>query len=150
MVAAHPGEISDWEIRRLVNAGDNDQIFTFIDAASSGDIRKAAPELERLLAAGEDPYKILSQLASSVELAAVMSKADRRDPVDVGRELKLSNPARMSAVARGVRSQPQNMVPRVARVLEEVDLKMKTGELRDPVEALYTALAMTAGLRDPR
>lgn len=140
-IAAYPKEVSEWHIQQLVTAGDNDQIFTFIDAASSGNLAKATAELDRLLGAGEDPFKILSQLAGSVELAVVMARADRRDPADVGKDLRLSNPARMTAVARSVREQPRNFAPRVARVLEETDRKIKTGEYRNPVDALYATLA---------
>ncbi len=146
-VAAHPGSITENHIRDLIITGDNDQIFTFIDAASAGQIDRAAPELERLLAAGEDPFKILSQLCGTVELAVVMNRAERRDPGEVGKDLRLPNVGRMTAVARTVREQPRNMAPRAARVLEETDRKMKTGELRDPVEALYFALASIAARR---
>lgn len=147
VTAAWPDAVDDWHIKRLIAVGDSDQVFAFIDAASSGDLRKALGELDRLLAAGEDPYKILSQLASSVELAAVMVVAERRDPVEVGRELKLSNANRMTSIARSVREQPRGFAPQVARVLEEIDRQMKTGELRDPTEALYTALARISALK---
>jgi DNA polymerase-3 subunit delta len=147
VIAAWPDPIGESHIRDLIAQGDNDQVFTFIDAASSGNIAKAATELDRLLAAGEDPYKILSQLCGSVELAAVMSRADRRNPVDVGKDLRLANANRMTSVARSVRDQPRNFAPRVVRVLEETDRKMKTGELRDPTDALYAALANIAALR---
>jgi len=147
VLAAHPGPVTEDHIRDLIETGDNDQIFAFIDAASAGNIERAAPELERLLAAGEDPYKILSQLCGAVELAVVMDRAEGRDPAEVGKDLRLPNVGRMSAVARTVREQPRHLAPRVARVLEETDRRMKTGELRDPVEALYFALASIASLR---
>ncbi len=147
VLAAHPGPVTDVHIRNLIETGDNDQIFAFIDAASSGAIDRATLELERLLAAGEDPYKMLSQLCGTAELAAVMNRAERRDPAEVGKDLRLPNPGRMNAVARSVREQPRNFAPRVVRVLEETDRKIKTGELRDPVEALYFALASIASLR---
>ena len=147
VLAAHPGPVTEVHIRELIETGDNDQIFVFIDAASSGAIDRAAPELDRLLAAGEDPFKILSQLCSTVELAVVMNRAEGRDPAEVGKDLRLPNVGRMNAVARTVREQPRNFAPRVARVLEETDRKIKTGELRDPVEALYYALASISSLR---
>jgi DNA polymerase III delta subunit len=147
--AALPGEVSEWHIQQLVAAGDSDQVFTFLDAAAAGNLRQATVELDKLLAAGEDPYKVLSQLASAVELSAVMSLADRRDPVEVGRDLKLPNANRMTSIARTVRDQPRGFAPLVARVLEEVDRQMKTGELRNPVDALYTALTRIAALRSP-
>jgi DNA polymerase III delta subunit len=149
VTAALPDEVSEWHIERLIAAGDTDQVFTFIDAASSGDLRKATVELDKLLAAGEDPFKLFAQLASSVELGAVMSVADRRDPVEVGKALKLSNANRMTSIARSIAGQPRGFAPQVAKVLEEIDRQMKTGELRNPVDALYTALARIAALRSP-
>lgn len=145
--AAAPEPVSSWHIDQLIAAGDNDQVFAFIDAASAGNLRKAVVELDRLLAAGEDPYKLMAQLASSVELGAVMAVADRREPVEVGRELKLPNASRMTSIARSIREQPRGFAPRVARILEEIDRQMKTGELRNPTDALYTALARIAALR---
>lgn len=147
VIAAWPDEVSDWHISMLIPVGDNDQVFTFIDAASSGDLRKAVVELDRLLAAGEDPFKLLALLAGSVELAAVMSTADRRDPAEVGKDLKLTNANRMTSIARSIQGQPNGFAPRVARVLTEVDRQIKTGELRNPTDAIYTALARIAHLR---
>ena len=140
VIAAHPDSVSDREIKDLVSAGEQDQVFTFIDAASSGQIGRAVVELDRLLAAGEDPHKIWSQLCGTVELAAVMAAAGRRDPLDVGRELKLPNPSRMNAVSRGVRDQPREMPARAVAIVAESDRRMKTGELKSAEDALYATI----------
>jgi len=147
VLAAWPDPVTPVHIGRLVAAGDSDQIFAFIDAATAGNVERAIPELDRLLAAGEDPFKILSQLAGSVELAGAMATAERREPAQVGRDLKLPNPARMGAIARSVRSQPHGFALRAVRVLTETDRKIKTGEYRDPVSALYATVAGIAALR---
>ena len=107
----------------------------------AGNLARAIPALDALLANGEDPHRILAQLAGSVELAAVMEQAGGRDPVAVGKDLKLSNPARMSAIARSVRNLPPGAAVEEARVLEVTDRGIKTGVLRDPVDALYQAVA---------
>jgi DNA polymerase III delta subunit len=147
VIAAHPNPLTEREIEALIAAGEHDNVFAFIDAATAGQTARAVSELDKLLAAGEDPHKIFSQLCGSAELAAVMATAGRRDPVEVGRELKLANPNRMTGIARSLREQPRGMAPRVASVLAETDRKMKTGELRDPVAALYAAVAAIAPLR---
>ena len=147
VTAALPGPVAPSHIHTLISSGEHDQIFAFIDAVSAGNTPRALVELDRLIAAGEDPHRILAQLCGSAELAAVMTTAGRRDPVEVGRELKLPNPNRMSAIARSVRDQPRGMAPQMAGVLTEIDRQMKTGELRDPVGALYAAIARIDALK---
>lgn len=147
VTASLPGPIRNEHISALTDAGENDNVFAFIDAAMAGNIARAIPSLDSLLAAGEDPHRILAQFAGSVELAAVMERASGRDPVAVGKDLKLSNPARMSAISRSVRGMPRGSAAAAARVLEETDRGIKTGVLRDPVDALYQAVARIATLR---
>lgn len=140
VIAAHPNPVTEREIRTLVAAGENDQIFAFIDAASSGNVGRAVRELDALLAAGEDPHRIWSQLAGNLELAAVMVAAGRRDPAEVGRELKLPNPARMTAIARGVREQPRGLATKAVGMVAEADRKLKTGEYRSIEDVLYAVI----------
>jgi len=147
-VAAHPGAITERHIRELVAQGDDDKLFGFIDAAVQGNLPRALVELNRLLDAGEDPFKLLSQLGQQIELSVVMAAAPSRvDPLSVGKDLGLSNPNRMKAIAMGVSKQGRGLPSRSVNVLETIDYRLKTGELRDPVDALYVALAGIAQQR---
>src|SRR6185312_5624972 len=65
--AALPGPITLNHVRELIDRGNEDKLFTFIDAAVAGNLGKAVVELDRLLAAGEDPHKLLAQLGQQVE-----------------------------------------------------------------------------------
>lgn len=146
-VTAASEPITSAHIRAMTMQGDSDQIFAFIDAASSGRLDQAITELDRLLAAGEDPYKLLAQLSQTVELSVVMGAASGQQPADVGRSLKLPNVNRMNAIARGLRNQPADLAPRAAGALKSADRRMKTGELRDPIDALHEAIARIVAAR---
>lgn len=146
-VSAAPDPITATHVRSMTAQGDSDQIFAFIDAASAGRLGQAITELDRLLAAGEDPYKLLAQLSQTVELAVVLGASSGQQPTDVGRSLKLPNANRMNAIARGLRGQPAHLAPRAANALKLADKRMKTGELRDPIDALYEAITRIATAR---
>lgn len=146
-MSAAPDPITETHIRSMTVQGDADQIFAFIDAASAGRLGQATAELDRLLAAGEDPYKLLAQLSQTVELSVVLGASSGQQPADVGRSLKLPNANRMNAIAKGLRGQPAHLAPRAANALKSADRRMKTGELRDPVDALYEAIANIAAAR---
>lgn len=139
--------ITPEHIRMMTAQGDADQIFAFIDAASAGRLDRALVELDRLVAAGEDPYKLLAQLGQTVELGVVMRASEGREPAEVGRALKLSNANRMNAIARGLRNQPPGLAERAAAILRTADRRLKTGELRDPIDALYEAVIRISAAR---
>lgn len=139
--AADPGPITRELIDELVAKGDDDRIFGFIDAVVRGDLAGATTELDRLVAAGEDPHRILAQLGQTIELTAMLAVAERREPVEVGREIGLSNPNRMTAIARGLRSSSPGRARRALRVMTTADRMMKTGELRDPMDVLTYIVA---------
>lgn len=146
--AAHPGSIGRAHIDGLVHRGDDDRIFAFIDAVVGGNLAVATTELDRLIAAGEDPHRLLAQLGQTIELTAVlataMAVADRRDPAAIGKEIGLANPARMNAIARGLRSSPPGRANRAVQVMTDADRRMKTGMLRDPVDVIHFIMSALA------
>jgi len=147
-LTAYPGPITRDHVATMVDRGTNDQLFSFLDAAANGNITVAVVELEKLLEAGEDPAKLLAQLGQNVELGAVMAAAGRRDPAEVGRAIGLSNPARMTAIQRGLQGQPSSTSLRRVPLATDSDRRMKQGELREPLDALYdTMLAIAANRR---
>ena len=149
-LAAHPGPITRDHISTMVAAGDDDRIFRFIESASAGRLGDALVELERLLLAGEDPGKVFAQLAQNAELSLALASAGRRPPADVGRDLGLANANRLVAVARGLRDQPTGLSAHAARALTCADRRLKRGELRDPLAALYDAVLAIASARRTR
>lgn len=146
-VAADPGPIRKEHIDRLVHRGDDDRIFGFIDAAMAGNTQRAVVELDRLIVAGDDPHRILAQLGQSIELAAILATAGGRDPVQAGREIGLSNPARMTSIARSMGAIGPVGAQRAVAALADADRRMKTGVIRDPVEVIHALLADIASAR---
>jgi DNA polymerase III delta subunit len=139
--AADPGPIMRELIDQLVAKGDDDRIFGFIDAVVRGDTAGATTELDRLMAAGEDPQKMLAQLGQTIELTAMLAAAGGREPVEVGREIGLSNPGRMTAISRGLRSSSPGRARKALRLMTTADRMMKTGELRDAMDVLHYVIA---------
>lgn len=133
--AAHPGAIQRRHIDNLSHSADQDQIFRFTDAVAQGRLPAALDELARLLEAGEDSYRLTAQLFQQMELGAVLTQAaGRLDPVAVGKDLGLTNPNRMSSIARTRRPGADS------RELEaplRTDRMTKRGELRLPEDGIY-------------
>lgn len=146
-LAAHPGPISRDLVRELVDRGSDDRIFTFLDAAAAGNIGVAMVELEKLLEAGEDPAKLLAQLSQNVELSAVMASAGRRDPAEVGRDIGVTSAGRMNSVQRSLQGQSSAATLRRVDIATAADRRMKRGELREPLDALYDAMLGIAAAR---
>lgn len=147
VLAAHPNAISSQLIRELVPRESDDKLFTFLDSASAGNVSIAMVELEKLLHAGEDPAKLLAQLSQNVELGAVMSAAGRRNPGDVGKEIGLPNANRMTSIQRGLQGQSMSTALRRVPLAADADRKMKTGALKEPLDALYDVILTIATSR---
>ncbi|MGC4192450.1 MAG: hypothetical protein QM589_14975 [Thermomicrobiales bacterium] len=146
-MASWPGPITSQHVHDMVPRGDEDKVFQFIDAAISGNLRGAVIELQKLIDAGEDPNKLLAQVSQQAELAIVMAHAGRRAPEEVGREIGLPNPRRMSSIQRSVGRQGPDRVAGTLDALTETDRAIKTGEIRDSLDALYAAVAAIAANR---
>lgn len=146
-VAADPGPIGRVHIERLVAATTDDQVFRFTDALARRQTQPAVSELEKLLLAGEEPFALVAQAMQQTELAAVMDATSAsKDPAAVGRDLGLSNPARMGGITAARRGQARGASRAEVAAAVAVDRKVKRGELRQPEDALYSLIADTAGV----
>ncbi|HEV2073298.1 MAG TPA: hypothetical protein VGR29_06595 [Thermomicrobiales bacterium] len=146
-LAAHPGTITRNLVSELVDRGSDDRIFTFLDAAVAGNVGIAMVELDKLLEAGEDPAKLLAQLSQNVELGAVMATAGRRDPAEVGKAVGVTSAGRMSSIRQSLQGQSSGTALGRVDIATAADRKMKRGELRDPLDALYDAVLGIAASR---
>lgn len=144
--AAHPEPIAAEHIRALVAGGPDQRLFRFTDAALAGDLRGAFVELERLLAAGEEPAMLLAHLLGQVELSAVAVAAGGRDSGEVARDLTTVTPSRMSAVMASARKQSRHGGLEVAGGVA-IDRGLKTGRLRRPEDALHDLILALATAR---
>jgi DNA polymerase III delta subunit len=140
-VAALPGSITAEHVERLVAAVADDQLFRFTDALVRRQTRTAVAELEKLLGSGEEPYAIVAQAMQQAELAVVAEHISGKDPVAAGRDLGLSNPARMSSVASSRRGLARGSAQTDLEQALAVDRQVKRGGLRQPEDALYSLIA---------
>jgi DNA polymerase III delta subunit len=149
-LSAYPDRITTELIQSEVDRGDEDKIFKFLDAAISGNLEVALPELDRLLVAGEDPGRLLSQLAQNVELSSVVVSAGSRSPADVGKDIGMNNPNRMTMIARGVQGIGRERLGSTLDAVTSADRRIKRGELKDQIDGLYDALTSIAAARRSR
>lgn len=145
VLAADPDPVRREHVVALTPGAADDRLFRFLEAAGAGPSRLQAAlvELERLLDAGEEPAKLGAQLAQQVELAALLDAAPGKDPVAIGRDLGLANPARMSGIAGGRRGAVATVGTAIAATLA-ADRGLKRGRLRQPTDALYEQVLASA------
>lgn len=147
-LAAYPGAITSATIRQMTPREEDDKIFAFLDAAAAGNVEAAVQEMHKLIAVGEDPAKLLAQLSQNIEIGTPVSAAGRASAADIGAAIDFKNTGRISSIQRGL----QGMSPRVAqtrsRIATEADRKMKTGQLKDPIDALYDTILRIAHMRE--
>lgn len=144
VLAAHPDPIAAGHIRSLVGGAPDDRIFRFVEAADAGNLAVAVVELERLLAAGEEPAKLLAQIDQQIELGAVLAAGSHLDPIAAGRAIGLSNPNRMGGIAASRRGLGAGAAFAAVANATETDRALKRGRLRRPEDALYAVLAAAA------
>lgn len=142
-VAAHPGAITISLVRSLVAANADGRLFRFLEAAFAGDVRVAAPELQQLLAAGEEPAAILAQFLGQIEIAAVVAAAGARDPASVARDLGSVTSGRVSAASSMVRRHPETAALAI-KSGAEIDRALKTGRIRRPESAVHDLMLQLA------
>jgi hypothetical protein len=98
-----------------------------------------------LIDAGEEPFAVVAQLHQQAELTTALDVAGPgRDPASIGRDLGLSNPGRMAAIANSRRGRLADDSRRQLADALAVDRQIKRGELRNPIDALYSLLARSA------
>lgn len=141
VLAAYPESVSRGLIEVLVTGAPDDKVFQFVDAVEGGDQVSAVRELERLVAAGEEPAKLIAQVYQQIELAAVLAVGGKRDPVEIGRVLGLSNPNRMAGIARSPRKRTPGSTKRAVQAALHTDRRFKQGRLRQPADAMYDLIA---------
>lgn len=150
VLSAHPDPVSARHVEDLVERGPNDRVFRFIDAVIAGQLDVATAELARLLLAGEEPAKLAAQLQQQVELAALVSVAPAgKQPVEIGKEIGLSNPSRLNAIATSIRGRPARALTMAVSSATAGDRALKTGRLRQPVDGLYQLMIDLSRQRRP-
>jgi len=134
--AAHPGPITVDQITALTPGGPDQRVFRFLDAALTGDLRPSLDELERLLAAGDEPAMLLAQLLGQVELTTVIAASGGKNAEAMARDLGTVAASRLLAVMATTRRRARQ-AGRAAGMGVQADRGLKTGRVRKPEDALH-------------
>jgi DNA polymerase III delta subunit len=140
-LAAHPNPVTVTEVEQMVPGASEDRLFPFIEAAVSAQLGEALSILGELRNNNEEPGRLVAQLYQQIELAAVAGGG--ADPVEIGREIGLSNPNRMIGVSRTAR---RGRIP-TAEMLRRglyAERLTKRGHLRTPDDVLYELMSLAA------
>lgn len=143
-LAAHPDPVTADHVRSMVSGAPDDRIFRFVEAAEGGRLGPALKEMDQLVAAGEEPAKLMAQLCQQIELVAVLAAGPQEDPVATGRALGLSNPSRMAGIAGGRGRREAAGAFAAVAAATSADRRLKRGRLRHPEDGLYRLLAGAA------
>lgn len=147
VLAAHPDPVTKQTISMMTVREEQDQIFNFLDAAAAGNVPVAMQEMEKLIGVGEDPAKLLAQLMGNIEIASVVAAASGRPAEQIGKDIALSNPRRVHSIQQGLRGMSPGVAQTRSRIARDADYKMKHGEVKEPIDALYDAILQIAHMR---
>lgn len=147
VLAAHPDPVTTETIRLMTPREEQDQIFNFLDAAAAGNVPVAMQEMEKLLLVGEDPAKLLAQLLGNIEIASVVAAGGRRPAEEIGKDIGLANPRRVHSIQQGLRGMSAGVAQSRSRIARDSDYKMKHGEVKEPIDALYDTILQIAKMR---
>lgn len=145
--AAHPDAITRDTIDSLTPREEQDQIFQFLDAAAAGNVPVAMQELEKLLHVGEDPAKLLAQLLGNIEIASAVAAAGRRPAAEIGKDIALANPRRVQSMQGQLHGMSAGIAQARSPIARDADRKLKQGEVKEPIDALYDTILQIAHLR---
>ncbi len=147
VLASSPGPITADVIDQLTPKEVDDHFFQFLDAAAAGNVAAAVLEMERLTANGEDPAKLMAQLLGNLELTTAIAAGGRRAADALATDIGGINATRVNALQRGLQGMSPGIAQERSRIAADADRRFKTGELKDPQDALYETILRIAELR---
>ena len=147
VLAAHPHPVTPDTIRGMTVREEQDQIFAFLDAAGAGNVPIAMQELDKLIAVGEDPAKLLAQLAGNIEIASVIAAGGKLPANAIATDMGARNPRQVQSMQRSLQGMSTRVAQNRSRIASEADRKFKTGQLKDPLDALYDTILRIAHMR---
>lgn len=150
VLAAHPHKITTQLITEMSPKEQDDKIFQFLDAAAAGNVADALREMDKLVANGEDPAKLLAQLSTNLELTTPISAAGRRAGDAIAGDIGGVAANRVSALQRGLQGMSPGVAQRRSGIAADADRKFKTGQLKEPLDALYETILQIAEMRYQR
>lgn len=147
VLAAHPDPVTRDTVREMTPREEQDQIFAFLDAAGAGNVPVAMQELDKLLAVGEDPAKLLAQLSGNIEIASVVAAGGRRNANAIATDMGAKNARQVQSMQRNLQGMSAGVAQARSKIASEADQRFKTGQLKEPLDALYDTILRIAYMR---
>lgn len=127
-----PGKIGVEDVRQHVGGWRTRQTWDMIDAATDGRAAEALTQLDRLIAAGDDPHGILPQMSSALRRFALalqlLERAERRGqtmPLRTALQRAGVVPFKLEDAERQLRQMGRPRVRQLYRWLLAADLEIK-------------------------
>jgi len=141
--------VNEEDVRLLVSAVQQANIFEMVDALGRRDGRRATELLHRLLEAGDHPLALLGMIVRQFRILLQVKDLSERGlgPDPIARQLKL-HPFVVKKAFRQAHNFSLAQLETILRQLLEVDVAIKTGQ-RDPVLALDLFVVGVCGSAAP-
>lgn len=139
------GTITPEHIALLVAGAADAQTFAWLDAVIAGNAREAVPRTEALLAAGEEPMRLLALLASQVGYLTRAKKLGNTTENAAASALGIP-PARAYHLLRAARNVDAGKIAAAVREVVAADEAVKMGVAVTDAEALLWAVLQVAGV----
>ncbi|MDQ6603359.1 MAG: DNA polymerase III subunit delta [Chloroflexota bacterium] len=142
------GTITAAHVATLVAEAANEQTFAWLDAVIGGNAREAVTRTEQLLAAGEEPMRLLALLASQ---AGYLTRAKRLGTVPQNDAASLLGvaPNRAYHLLRAARGVDADRMATAMHDLVAADEAVKMGVATSDADALLWAVLQVARLGPP-
>lgn len=147
VLAAHPEPVTREIVNAMTPREEQDQIFNFLDAAAAGNVPVAMQEMEKLILVGEDPAKLLAQLMGNIEIASVVAAGGHKPSAEIAKDIALANPRRVNSIQQGLRGMSSGIAQSRSAIARDADYRLKHGEVKEPIDALYDTILHIAHMR---
>ena len=139
------GTITPEHVALLVTGEADEQAFAWLDAVIAGNAREAVRRTEGLLAAGEEPMRLLALLSSQVGYLLRAKRLPNATDNAVASALGVA-PGRAYHILRAARAADVGRLAAATRDLAATDEATKTGVARNDADALRWAVLQIARL----
>ncbi|MCO5214856.1 MAG: hypothetical protein M9953_13440 [Thermomicrobiales bacterium] len=147
VTAAWPDRVTQTLVNEMSPKEQDDRIFAFLDAAAAGNVPDAIRELDKLIANGEDPAKLLAQLSGNLELGTPVSAAGRCAPDAIASDIGGVTAQRIRPLQSGLQGMSPGVAQRRSGIAADADRKFKSGQLKEPLDTLYDTILAIADMR---
>ncbi len=142
------GTITAAQVHLLVADAADEQTFAWLDAVIAGNAREAVTRTEQLLAAGEEPMRLLALLASQVGYLTRAKRLGNVPQNDAASMLGVA-PNRAYHLLRAARGVDAGQMATAVDDLAATDEAVKMGVARSDADALLWAVLQVAHLGTP-